>query len=420
MDLSYKNEKTLFTIAAIIAGLFWLALTVVTFGVLLIYLLIGWIAFLFAHSAFISYLKGTGVKITPEQFPDLHQKLVTACNHVGLSNVPEAYVLRTDMFNALATKFLSRHFVVLFSDVVDALEDTPDAIDFYIGHELGHIHRGHLKWHFFLAPALILPWLGAAYRRAEEYTCDRYGAHCTNSESNIIKALSVIAAGNSRANSLNATAYMAQIKDSTGFWMSFNELTSDYPWLTKRMASAIAFKRGESLSHPRRHWFAWVLSLFIPRIGLGAGGGILGLIMVVAFIGILAAIAIPAYQEYTERAAGVASAFDYLDFNEDVNTEAAYALARSVHNEFETYVLTNNQWPVSFTDLGFANDTLYSEDGSLEMDIYENGVIGVWLGSDSEGDGQYLVTEAFFDDDDNLYWTCYGENYHGTLPADCQ
>ncbi|MDX1475839.1 MAG: hypothetical protein R3309_16825, partial [Reinekea sp.] len=104
----------------------------------------------------------------------------------------------------------------------------------------------------------------------------------------------------------------------------------------------------------------------------------------------------------------------------DVNTEAAYALARSVHNEFETYVLTNNQWPVSFTDLGFANDTLYSEDGSLEMDIYENGVIGVWLGSDSEGDGQYLVTEAFFDDDDNLYWTCYGENYYGTLPADCQ
>ena len=45
-----------------------------------------------------------------------------------------------------------------------------------IAHELGHIHRGHVRWHFVLAPAPLVPFLGAALSRAREYTCDRYGA----------------------------------------------------------------------------------------------------------------------------------------------------------------------------------------------------------------------------------------------------
>ncbi|MGH8746356.1 MAG: M48 family metalloprotease, partial [Burkholderiales bacterium] len=38
------------------------------------------------------------------------------------------------------------HYIVLLSDVVDALESERGAIDFYIGHELGHIRRKHLLW----------------------------------------------------------------------------------------------------------------------------------------------------------------------------------------------------------------------------------------------------------------------------------
>ncbi len=420
MDLRYKNEKPLFVIAAILAGVFWTLLLLGTIGLLLLYLLIGYVAFLFAHSAFISYLQGTGVKITEEQYPDLHQKLNHACARIELAQVPDAYILRTDVFNALATKFLRRHFIVLFSDVIDALEDAPDAVDFYIGHELGHIQRGHIKWGVFLAPALLLPWLGAAYRRAQEYTCDRYGAHCTNSEENIVKALSVIAAGNSRARTLNASAYLKQIQDSQGFWMSFNELTSDYPWLTKRMASAIAFKRGDSIKHPTRHWFAWVLTFFIPRFGLGGGGGIIGLFIIIAIIGILAAVAIPQYENYLARTAYVTDYAEEAMLADPVDTDKAYELALSVRSDFETFVLESNEWPLSFTDLGYGQETLYSDDGSFSMDIYPDGIIGVLLGEDEYGYDQYLFTEVFFDENDQLYWTCYSDNYYYSLPADCE
>ena len=258
--------------------------------------------------------------------------------------------------------------------------------------------------------------LGTAYRRAQEYTCDQYGTACTTTESSVTNAIAVIAAGDSRAKTLNANAYLEQVAETRGFWMSFNEFTSDYPWLTKRMARALAFKRGESVSFPTRHWFAALLSIFVPRLGLGAGGAI-GFLIVIAIIGILASIAIPAYQEYVDRA----SSFGMEEFfpESDIDIDAAYEFALSAHPAFEAYVDTYEAWPTSFTELGYDDETVYNDDYTLEMDVYEDGVIGVWLGTDDYGDSMFLVTEAFVDDSGELYWECYAENYYEALPAPC-
>jgi Zn-dependent protease with chaperone function len=89
--------------------------------------------------------------------------VVKCSEKLELRPTPDAFILHAHgAFNALATRFLGRNFIVLYSDVVDALESNPDAVDFYIGHELGHIQRKHLVWGPLLWPALILPILGAA------------------------------------------------------------------------------------------------------------------------------------------------------------------------------------------------------------------------------------------------------------------
>lgn len=401
MDLVYKNEKPLFLIAATLSAVFWLALTVGTFGIVLLYLLLGYLFFLFAHSAFISHLKGSGVKISAEQYPDLYEKLTRGCEKVGLDDVPEAYLLRTDFFNALATKFLGRHFVVLFTDVVDALESQPGAIDFYIGHELGHIHRKHLTWSSFIMPASVLPLLGSALRRAEEYTCDRYGVACCESEDDIKAAIAAIAAGDTRWKSINIDSYLKQISDTNGFWMSFNELTSDYPWLTKRMATSLALSKGDEIKHPRRHSFAWILSLFIPRFG---SNGASSLLVTVAIIGILAAVALPAYQDYIER----------------VRFTSAFTSAQDVQSKVTEYVVSNNEWPASLQSLGYAIDELNDAANNIEIDVYDNGVVGAKVGVDESGEGQYIVIEPEVIDGD-LAWTCYGENVLVKyLPEPCQ
>lgn len=401
MNLVYKHEKPLFMIAAIVSAVFWVGLTIVTFGLLLVYLLLGYVVFLFAHSVFISQLKGSGVKISEDQFPDLHAKLISGCEKIGLTEVPEAYVLRTDFFNALATKFLGRHFVVLFSDVVDALEDQPNAIDFYIGHELGHIHRKHLSWSTFIAPASILPLLGASLRRAEEYTCDRYGLVCCDTEDDIKAAISAIAAGDTRWKTLNLDAYLKQVADTGGFWMSFNELTGDYPWLTKRMATAISVHRGEEVKHPRRNGFAWFLALFVPRFG---GGGAASLLITIAVIGILAAVAIPAYQEYTQRA----------------NYTAIYMESQSVSNTVTEYVMNTNEWPSSLQALGYENDVLTDEMNTYEISLYDNGVVGAKVGVTPEGKEMYIVLEPQVEEG-IINWICFGENVDSQhLPEECR
>lgn len=297
--LVYRHEPVLKGIALVISLLAWVALLVGTMGVALLYVLAFFIFYLFAQSALIAYLRGNAVEITPAQMPDLHARIERCSRTLGLAEVPEAYLLHGNgVFNAFATRFLGRNFIVLLSDVVDALQDQPDAVDFYIGHELGHIARKHLQWGPVLAPALILPLLGAAYSRAREYSCDRHGLACCPRPNDALRGLAALAAGHERWRTVDLAQYAEQASRSGGFWMSFHELVGDYPWLTKRVSWLAALAEGHDPALPRRSPLAWLLALFIPRIAVGGGGGVL---LTVAMIGILAAIAIPAYQDYVIR-----------------------------------------------------------------------------------------------------------------------
>ena len=121
-SLVYRHEPALFMIMLVISLAVWGLLIVGTLGLALVYVLLGFIFYLFIQSAFISYIKGTGVRVTPEQFPDLHARLTACSEKLGLKSVPEAYLLHANgIFNALATRFLGRNFIVLYSDITNSV-----------------------------------------------------------------------------------------------------------------------------------------------------------------------------------------------------------------------------------------------------------------------------------------------------------
>ncbi|TSK06233.1 MAG: M48 family metalloprotease [Geobacter sp.] len=293
----YHREERLFMIHAVVATIYWLGLLFATKGVFVFLLPAFGIALLIGQSALIAHLKGNGIKLSPAQFPDLHNRHLTCCKTLGLSDTPDAYLINGSGFlNAFATRFLGRNFVVLYTNVINAMSDRPEAINFYIGHELGHIKQRHLQWAPFLWPASLFPLIGAAYSRAREYTCDQYGRACCDSTDSALKGLIALSAGEKLWSEVNVEAYLNQIEQSSGFWMSLHELISDYPWLVKRAARV----DNPFAAPPQRSLFAWFFALFMPRMGVGGSAG--GVLVTVAIIGILAAIAVPQFAQYQAKA----------------------------------------------------------------------------------------------------------------------
>ncbi len=297
-ELVYPREKSLGLITLVLGSLIWLFLIIAFKGAVLGFILIGFIAYLFAQSALIAHIKGNGVELSNTQFPDLYAQFEVCCNQLDLVKRPQIFLLYSNLgLNAFATKFLSTQYIILLSDVVNAMEEHEDGVRFYIGHELGHLKRNHLGiLHLLRWPVLWLPLLGAAYSRAREYTCDRHGLACSSTSDNAARALAALAAGSERWKKVNFPEFLAQKQYSSGFWMSFHELCAGYPWLTQRTARVI----DPNSKLPRRNFFAYILALFVPYLGrLGAG---LSLLILIYIIGVLAAIAIPAYQSYTVQA----------------------------------------------------------------------------------------------------------------------
>lgn len=285
------KERPLFLAGAIFSSLFWLFLIVSIFGVL--YGLVGLAFGLVSHAIFLAYVKGNGVRVSPQQFPDLYERCQKASRQLGLAAPPEIYLIQAGgALNAFATKLLNRKFVVIYSDLVDECQD-PRHLEFVIGHEMGHLAAGHLAWNAFLWPFMLVPWLGPGYLRAREYTSDRCGFAVVGDLDASMRGLAVLAAGGRHAARIDLKAFMEQRLATGAFWSAVLELNSSHPYLCKRVAAIQDFHQPGSAAPVRRNPLAYP---FAPLFGLaaaGTGGGAAGLLVMVAMVGIIAAIAIP-------------------------------------------------------------------------------------------------------------------------------
>ena len=192
------------------------------------------------HGIFIGRLRGNGVRVNARQFPALHRQVREHAAKLGMKSVPDVFVLQSGgVLNAFATRFFGRDFVVIYSDVLALAEERGEAaVGFIVAHELAHVARGHLRHRWLTMPGRLIPYLGAAYSRACEYTCDRFGAHCQPDGG--VEGLLVLAAGRELYRKVDAREYARQVETETGFWVRRAELMSTHPNLPKRVAALLS------------------------------------------------------------------------------------------------------------------------------------------------------------------------------------
>jgi len=289
-DLTTSKEKTYFGILLIISILGWLIIAISMIGIF--YAFLAGVAAWFASGLLAAHLKSESIKVTPEQLPVLHGSLEEVCRKLKLSKIPEFYIVQHNgVLNAFATRHSGRNFIVIFSDLLEALGHDSPQVRFLIGHEIGHIRRNHLLKRLLLIPSMIIPLIGKAYHRACEATCDRFGLFAAGNTQGATLGLTVLAGGKEAAPMVNATAFARQHHEERGFFVSWHELASGYPTLSQRVSKILAVKHTEFARKAGRNPLAY---LFAPIFTFQT-------LILVYILAVFGAIALPAVNKALQK-----------------------------------------------------------------------------------------------------------------------
>ncbi len=254
-QLVHRKENIYFALVltfSILTYLF-LVFSILGIGIIIVMVLLS----VFFHGLMVGGIRRNGVRISEEQFPTLYQKSQEMAAQMGLEKMPQMYVIESQgTLNAFATRFFGRNMVVLYSEIFELIErDAENEVLFVLAHEFAHLKRKHVTVNFLLLPAMWVPFLGDAYLRACEYTCDRYATYYSGSLTASKNALTILAIGKELYKKVNKESYMRQIESEAGFFVWLNEKLSTHPHLPKRLYEVDKFfseTEVETLKEPKR------------------------------------------------------------------------------------------------------------------------------------------------------------------------
>ncbi|MBT9283655.1 MAG: M48 family metallopeptidase [Hydrogenibacillus schlegelii] len=242
--LVHHKEKWYFAVCLVISIAVYAALIVSVKGIPYLIALV--VLSVFVHALAMAHLRLNGVRLSPRQFPEVYERIGRLCAQMGLPAVPDVYVVQSGgVLNAFATRFFRRNMIVVYADIFElTATGADDVLEFVIAHELAHLKRRHITKHMLLLPAQWIPFLGKAYSRACEYTCDRIAAFITGNTDAAVNGLIMLAVGKGLYQRVNVGEYLHQSEQNRGFFTWLAEKVSTHPPLPKRIAEVRRFMAG--------------------------------------------------------------------------------------------------------------------------------------------------------------------------------
>jgi Zn-dependent protease with chaperone function len=232
-----QKEKRYFAILLTSSLLmyFLFLISIIGIFILLFLFLIPLVIFLLS----LGQIRTNGVKVTKKQFPSIHHIVERTAEKMNISTLPDVYIVQSEgALNAFASKFFQKNMIVIYSELADlVVENREKELSFVIAHELAHIKRNHVLKQLLLLPGNWIPFLGSAYSRACEYTCDAMAGHYISDLEASKKGLAILAVGKKLSHEVDLNEYLleASKEDNLICWLS--EKLSSHPNLPKRIAN---------------------------------------------------------------------------------------------------------------------------------------------------------------------------------------
>lgn len=209
--------------------------TVATFGIALIPIIIGLLFYFYRVKVALAQLRGSALKVGPKQFPDIYEHVAELSDALDM-DPPDVYIVESEQQNAFATKIGAKKNVVLFDRIVAASMEmnNPDILRFIIGHELAHHALGHT--------GLIRSQVSLLYKplsRSNELSCDAVGAALVGEKAGR-DALTLLLIGSNLLGKINPVALERQaLAVEEDRYTKKAEKQLYYPLLMRRIARMI-------------------------------------------------------------------------------------------------------------------------------------------------------------------------------------
>jgi Zn-dependent protease with chaperone function/Tfp pilus assembly protein PilF len=216
---------------------------------ILVYLSIFLLIFWFRKIFLIAYVKGEGILVSEEQFPEVFAIYSDMAKSLELKNIPPLFILQSDgMLNAFAIRFGVKNYIAIYSEIFALYKTDIESVKFVLAHELGHVKRKHMQKSFWTFPSIIIPFLSSAYSRACEYNCDNIGASFVSNESSRLNGLLLLAGGKDIYKEINIDNYLKTAEQNRSFIVRYVNLFRSHPYLPNRIENILAKNSSNTMS----------------------------------------------------------------------------------------------------------------------------------------------------------------------------
>jgi hypothetical protein len=183
-----------------------------------------------------SAIRGSSVRLSERQFPEIYAILEAHCKRLGMTKLPELFLTGSTIQPYSQTFSSWRENYIVLHQVLMDIDDrkTLDVVSFVIAHELGAIRlRQTAIWNEMLLTYLSsIKWLRTPLERARFYSRDRYGAALSPTG---FRGLLVNAVGRRLMDHVDIDDYTEQMRNYGGIWSGVNVLFERKPQVFVRL-----------------------------------------------------------------------------------------------------------------------------------------------------------------------------------------